>query len=85
MREGNGRGVYFSFGPGEWGKNMSYCGWLGEKYDDSIRKNANIEGKRWKKWGKEEIFTVLGGKNISLGKRGEDINYLYNIHPRGRD
>ena len=77
MREGNGRGLYFSFGPGEWGKNMSYCGWLGEKYDDSLRKNSNIEGKRWKKWGKDEIFTVLGG--------GEDINYLDNIHPRGRE
>ena len=29
---------------------------------DLLRKYANIRGKRWEKRGKEEIFTVLGGK-----------------------
>ena len=41
-------------------------------------------GKRWIKGGKEEIFIVLGGKNIILEKRvggGKNINYLDNIHP----
>ena len=36
-------------------------GW-GKKYDDLLRKNANERDKRWQKEGKEEIFTVLGGK-----------------------
>ena len=32
--------------------------------------NANIRGNRWKKGGKEEIFSVLGGKIIILKKGG---------------
>ena len=42
---------------------------LGEIYDDLSIKNAKMRGKRWKKGGKEEIFTVLGGK-ISFLKKG---------------
>ena len=41
-----------------------------EKYDDFLRKNAIIRGKRWIKGGKEEIFTVLGEK-YNFGKRRE--------------
>ena len=57
---------------------------MGKKYDDLLRKNVNIRGKRCKKGGNEEIFTVLQGKNIILGKRGggKNIIYLDNIHPR---
>ena len=40
---------------------------------------------RWKRGGKEEIFTVLEGKNIILEKfflgGGKNMNYLDNIHP----
>ena len=38
---------------------------------------------RWKKGGKEEIFTVLGGKNMIFENRegGQNINYFDNIHP----
>ena len=39
-----------------------------DKYDDILRKNANIRGKRRKKG---EIFTLLGGeKNIFMEKEG---------------
>ena len=42
--------------------SLSY--WLDQekKYDNLIRKNANIGGEEKDKWGKGEIFTVLGGK-----------------------
>ena len=43
---------------------MYVNGLLGEKYDDLLRKNANIKGKRWKNEGKGEIFAVHFGKNI---------------------
>ena len=65
-------------------KNMSY--WLvGElkKYDDLLRKNANIWGKRWKKGGKEEKLHCTWVKNIILEKKGggcKIINYFDNIH-----
>ena len=39
---------------------------------------------KWKKGGKEEIFTVLGGKNVIFEKKGgggQNINYFDNIHP----
>ena len=50
--------------------------WLaGEKYDDLLRKNANVRGKRWKNRGKGEIFTVLGGKIYFLKKRGGGQKY----------
>ena len=49
-----------------------FVGW-GKKYDNLLRKNANIRGKRWKKEGKEEIFTVLWGKKIILEKGGGAI------------
>ena len=55
-----------------WGKNMKYW-FMGEKYEDLLRKNENLRGKRWKKGGKGEIFTILGEK-ISIWKRG-DINF----------
>ena len=38
------RGGYFSKKKG--------IGWLRKQYDDSLRKNANIRGKRWKNGGK---------------------------------
>ena len=43
---------------------------VGKKYDDLLRKYANISGKRWKKGGKGRFFTVLGGKKYNFGKRG---------------
>ena len=57
-----------------WGKNMIYL---------SLKKSANIRGNKWKNGEKEDIFTVLGGKNIILEKRGwgKNINYLDNIDP----
>ena len=38
-----------------------------------------------KKGGKEEMFTVLGGKNMIFEKKGgaKNINYFDNIHPWG--
>ena len=43
-------------------------GW-GKKYNVLLRQNANIRGERWKKGGKEEIFTVFGEK-IAFWKKG---------------
>ena len=58
---------------------------LGKKYDDLLRENAQIRGKRWKNGGKEEIFTVLREKRSFWkswgGGGGKNINYLGNIHP----
>ena len=51
-------------------------GWLGKIYDDFLRKNANIRGKRWKNGRKGEIFTVLGRKNVNFEKRGWGKNIL---------
>ena len=36
----------------------------------------------WKKGGKEEHFSVVGGTNMIFEKRGggKDINYFDNIH-----
>ena len=57
-------------------------GWLGKKYDDLLRKNTNIRGKRWKKGEIEEIFTVLGGRNMILekGGRGAKISIILMIY-----
>ena len=81
----NHTGVYIFHSPQGGGddKNMSYC-LVGEKYDDLLRKNANIRGKRWKKKGKRGNFHCTWGKKYHYGKRGEgkNINYLDNIHPR---
>ena len=54
-----GRGVYFSFYPPPvGGKYMNY--WLvGGKYEDLLRKNANIRGKRWEKGAKRENFHCI--------------------------
>ena len=49
-------------------------GWLGKKYDDLLRKNANIRGKRSKNEGKGEIFSVLCEK-ISLLEKGMGKKY----------
>ena len=49
-----------------------------KKKDDLLRKNRNIRGKRWKNGGKEEIFSVLGGK---IGGGGKNRNNLDNMHP----
>ena len=40
---------------------------LGKKYDDLLRKSANIRRKRRKNG---EIFTVPRGKNMIFGKAG---------------
>ena len=48
-------------------------------FDDLLRKNANVSGKRWKEGGKEETFT--GGKNIILEKGdGAQISYFGKIY-----
>ena len=55
---------------------------FGGKYDDSLRKNMNLKGKWRKNGGKEEIFTVLGGK-ISFWKKGwgwAKISYFMEIY-----
>ena len=41
-----------------------------------------MRGNRWKKGGKEDIFTVLGEKKIIFEKRwvGKNINYFDIIH-----
>ena len=44
--------------------------WLGKKYDNLLRRNANIRGKTCEKGWKEEIFTVPGGKKYNIGKVG---------------
>ena len=53
---------------------------MGKKYDNLLRKNADLREKRWKNGEKEDIFTV---KNIIFGKRGggKNIIILANIHP----
>ena len=56
-------------------------GWLGKKYEDLSRKNANIKGKRWKKGGK---FSLYLWKKISFWKKGggaKILSYLDIIHP----
>ena len=56
------RGVFFShFAPPPWS-----ISWLWKKYDDLLRKNANIRGKRWER----EHFhcTMYLGKNVILEK-----------------
>ena len=41
-----------------WGKNMIF-----------IKKKRKIRGERWTKEGREEIFTVIGGKNMIIEKK----------------
>ena len=85
------RGVNFSFcrplscpvlSPrGDGGNNIRY-GWLGQKYDYSLRKSANIREKRWvKKWEKRGYFPRR--KNIIFGNGGgcKNIIFLANIQP----
>ena len=45
-----------------------------------IMKNANIRGKRRKKEGKEEIVTVLWGKNMIVEKKGVKISIILIIY-----
>ena len=59
-------------------------GWLGKKYDDLQRKNANIRGKRSKQGEEGQILTVLVGEKCHFGNRGgggQNINCLDIIHP----
>ena len=68
-------GVYifqFAF----WRAKIRVIGWLGGKYEDFLRKNANIRGKRWKK-GENRKFSVyiLGGEKISFRKKGGGQKY----------
>ena len=44
--------------------NSSLVCLLGKKYDDFLRKNTNIRGKRCKNGGNEEIFCTLGNNMI---------------------
>ena len=63
-------------GMGE-GAKIWVIGWLGKKYDDLLRKNANIRGKRWKNGKKWKIFT---GKKYHFGKRGQKYHILVKIY-----
>ena len=55
---------------------------MGKKYDDLLRKNANIRGKRWTKDGKKEISTETRGKNFFLEKReGQKYHILGKYTP----
>ena len=66
------------------GAKIWVFGWFGEKYDDLLSKKANIIGKGVEKLEKGEIFTVLGGKNMILEKKGgwgKNIPFLGNIYP----
>ena len=47
-------------------------------------KNVNLRRKWWKNGGKGEIFTVLGGKNIILEKKGAKISYFREIYTPGK-
>ena len=47
--------------------NTSYWKVWGKKYDNLIRKNANIKGKRWKN---RTIFTVPREKKYHVGRKG---------------
>ena len=60
----------FHFAPQKW-----IIGWSGEKKDDLLWKNTNISGKRCKKGGNDEIFTVLGGINMIFEKEGGGQKY----------
>ena len=55
---------------------MSYL-WLGKKYNDLLRKNANIRGKRSKSGCKEDILTVLGEKISFMKKWGGGAKKSY--------
>ena len=55
--------------PGGW-QNYKLLVGHGKKYDNLLRKNMNVRGKRWKKGVKSEFFNVLGRKNIILEKGG---------------
>ena len=51
-------------------------GWLGKKYDNLLRKNANIRGKRG------NFHCIFGVKyHFGKGGGGKNINYLDNMHP----
>ena len=52
-----------------WGKNMKYW-FMGEKYEDLLRKNENLRGKRWKKRWERGNFHYTWGKYINLEKGG---------------
>ena len=54
---------------------LSMSNWLAkEKYGDSLRKNANIKGKRWKNEGEGQSFAVLWEKQ-NFGKKGGGQKY----------
>ena len=72
------------FPPGGGGQKYDLLAGWGQKYDDLLRKSTYIRGKRWKNWGKkEEIFTVLQGKNVIYANRGRpgrgNISYFLQI------
>ena len=61
---------------------MSYeFGWLGKKYDDLLRKNANLREKRWKN-GKFSLYQVekynFWKKRGGGGQKYNNLGKLYN-------
>ena len=62
---------------------LSIIGWFGEKYDELLRKNANIRGRMCKKEEKRKSLLYLGENMIfeKEGGGGKNINYLGIIHP----
>ena len=73
------RGVYFS--------KIGRIGWLGKKYNDLLRKDANTyTGEEVKKAEKGEILNVLGGKKYHILKKvggGAKISYFGQIYTPG--
>ena len=57
------------------------------KYADLLRKNTKIRGKRWRKRGKEENFTVFFGKKYDFKERGRGakISIIWIIYTPGMD
>ena len=86
-RSASTQGVYFSIcppppAPPKGGAKIWSIGCLGKKYDDLLRKNVNISGKRWKNRGKEKIFTVPEEEHINLERGGgQNIPIWPNIQP----
>ena len=75
-------GVYiFHFPPGGGGKNMKYwC--MGKKYDDLLRRDANIRGKSWKN-GKKGNFHFTLGKQYNFKKGEQKYPILGKYKPPG--
>ena len=77
------QGCIFLISPPPGGGQIWRIGCMGKKYDDLLRKNANIGGKRWKTGKKGKSSLYVGEKNIIFDKRGGGKNIFFwaNIHP----